>query len=822
MKYFLYILFFLGYIIKLSGQDENELKEIFFTAEDHFYFQEYKQAYPLYLKLIKFYSENANYKYKAGTSLLFLKEDLNKSKQFLIEASKNINEYYVEGYFKEASAPSDVFFYLGMVFHITNKLDSAIYYYKKFRKTLDVYDLENIDYVKHLIKVCENAKELIEKPVSFEKFTIPVTKSSEKNFSYLIISGDQSTIVYCYINDTITEIYFTKSSIDDDLHKITNLSNKEIKIFPTSLSYDGNELYLSATEKFDNDIYISKFEDNQWTDKEKLGKNINTKFDETHACISADNQILYFTSNRKKGYGGLDIYFSTKNEKGEWDKAINMGDAINSLYNEECPFINNEGNLLLFSSEGHYNMGGFDIFYSEKDNKGKWSEPTNIGYPINTTDDNLYYFPGFDKDEAYYSIEKQLVKIKILKEKIIHTINVNGYVTLQDENYENTQIKVTLNDSTLIAKLNITPKVTNGNFTFNLNPGRYELLAEANGYQPVTKIIDIPDNFQQDNYNLSIELIPETVASGKYLAIKNIFFNFDSYFLTMDSKIELERISGFLLRNPSSSVNVSGYTDSEGIDRYNLKLSERRANSVYEYLRNNGIDKERMTFKGYGEKNAIALNQNPDGTDNPIGRGFNRRVEMQIKNTDPNVNIEDNLFIPEYLRVREKEIFTILISENINLFDSSIIKKTGIDPNQIERYRTYKGTIYTIGNYENKGNAIPLLNKIIENGYTGAKIISIYEINNLFKEKSDKAFQIFEPVYTIQIIAIKKPVKNDYFKGLEDIQLSKGDDNYYRYTYGEYNKYSDAKHALTKVQNLGFPCAFINKIENIPNYYDSY
>ena len=198
---------------------------------------------------------------------------------------------------------------------------------------------------------------------------------------------------------------FYSVNIDNEWIEPVNINPQIISdgdLYPASISYNGNELYLVKRTNDITDIYVSYLVDCIWTKAEKLNNNINSSFNETHACISEDGRLLYFTSDRPKGIGGLDIYTSEKDKDNQWSKPKNLGETINTEFDEDTPFITNKGKRLFFSSKGHYNMGGFDIFYSEMD-YNNWLTPVNIGYPINNTGDNLFFMPVEGGEIAYIS-----------------------------------------------------------------------------------------------------------------------------------------------------------------------------------------------------------------------------------------------------------------------------------------------------------------------------------------------------------------------------------------------------------------------------------
>ncbi|MFC2112742.1 TolB family protein, partial [Bacteroidota bacterium] len=174
-------------------------------------------------------------------------------------------------------------------------------------------------------------------------------------------------------------------------------------MYPTSLSYDGKELYMVKRTEGNNDIYMSTLGTDFWSNARALGPTINTGTDETHASISADGNTLFFTSARRGGYGGLDIYRSERLASGEWGEAENLGSIINSDEDEDTPFPSDNGYRLYFSSRGHFNMGGYDVFFSNLGDDGLWKDPINIGFPINTTTDDLFFYPIGDGSQAYIS-----------------------------------------------------------------------------------------------------------------------------------------------------------------------------------------------------------------------------------------------------------------------------------------------------------------------------------------------------------------------------------------------------------------------------------
>lgn len=389
------------------AQEKSKPKEMFLEAESYFLYEEYNEALPLYIKLSLLYPSNDNINYRIGRCYLNIPYEKQKSVEYLLKASKNINPDYKEGSLKETRAPKDVFFYLGNAYRINNQLDKAISMYSYFKSIADSakYDFS---LVRDQITACENAKKLEKTPIdlSFTNLGDEInTRSSELN---PVVSGDESTLIFNTQLPFYLAVYCSKK-VDGKWSTPINILpdlGVDDDCYPTSLSFDGTELYMYRSNDFLGDIYVSYFKEGKWSKIKKLNNNINTKYWESHASISADGQKLYFTSNRKDSYGGLDIYVSTRKGPNDWGPAINLGPMINSPFNEETPFITADGRKLFFSSLGHKGMGGYDVFFSELTNSG-WSKAVNVGYPLNTTDDDLFFIPVGKGDVGYYSRYEQ-------------------------------------------------------------------------------------------------------------------------------------------------------------------------------------------------------------------------------------------------------------------------------------------------------------------------------------------------------------------------------------------------------------------------------
>jgi tetratricopeptide (TPR) repeat protein/predicted transcriptional regulator len=503
-----------------SQSKKIELRNKFFEAESSILFEDYKEALPVYQELLKVSPDNSNYKYRIGQCYINIPGEKAKAIGFLEDAVKNINPKYKEGKFKEAGAPYDALYYLANAYRITNQLDKALDTYELFRKNLnpEVYDTAVVSFQ---IQTCRNAKELMSMPLFLkEKNLGDMINDGGSDFNP-VVSDDENMIIYSKslaFYDAI--LYSTK--VDGKWSGPINM-NEILKVdrdlFPTSLSKNGKDLYLYSSADYDGIIYVSHFENNTWSLLVKLNENINTKYWESHATISHDDKKLYFTSNRKGTIGGLDIYISERDSTGDWGPAVNLGPVINTPYNEESPFLSDDDKTLFFSSRGHFNMGGYDIFYSTLMENGQWSVPLNVGYPMNTTDDDVFFKPLNKGYEGYMAREvpgglgkQDIYRIEIYSKDHPRKFFVRGMVKVAD-------LISNASDSVKISAMNITdPNQTvvvysnpkTGEYEFQLPQGKYQVTYEGAGGGEIVKDLDLPISMPADSFVLPGTILPKT------------------------------------------------------------------------------------------------------------------------------------------------------------------------------------------------------------------------------------------------------------------------------------------------------------------------
>jgi len=400
-----------------------------------------------------------------------------------------------------------------------------------------------------------------------------------------------------------------------------------------SLDASGKKMYFTRWHKTDNkivtEICYSKLENGKWGQPQELNHNVNIDgFNARQPSVTLDGRRLFFASNKPGGQGGDDIWVSDLNADGQAMNAVNLGPAINSAYDEQAPFYNTAGKKLVFSSNGLVGMGGFDFFESAGDT-GSWTRPVNMGYPINSSKDDLYYTADPDNEDLFYfsSNRSSDCCLSLFAGQIKSRYIVGNVIDCRTQQGLN-GVRVTLKDSVtkkIISQFDVDPK---GRYIFKLkSPCRVELSKE--GY--FTKSIYLQSNvIKQADTLFNQEFCLDPYKINVPILIKNIYFDYNKAELRMASIIELNKLVVIMNDNPTIKVEVGSHTDSIGKDDDNLRLSQARAQSCVSYLVTQGISPVRITVKGYGETMPAAPNSLPNGKDNPAGRQLNRRTTFTV------------------------------------------------------------------------------------------------------------------------------------------------------------------------------------------------
>ena len=500
------------------AQIKSQMRDFFIVAESHYLYGEYEKANEIYIVLNQMMPENANIQYKIGNCYLHIPHEKTKAIPFLQSAITNAEYGAKITRFNEKRAPLDAYFSLGNAFRINNNLDKAILTYAKFKDLLSGEGrMVNSDFVDQEIMACKNAKKLMETPLDFTKKTLGEKINIVAINHRPAVSGDGNTMVYTCDMGEENSIYMSQkvSSKWGPPTEITSQLSNQRDISSSSLNYDGTQLFIYKADDFVGNIYVSNYSDGTWSKIMKLNNNINTKYYESHASVSKDGNTLFFTSNRNEGEGGSDIYLSELQSDGTWGPANNLGASINTPFNEGTPFLTNNDSILFFSSEGHYTIGGYDIFKAKKKNN-IWQKPENIGYPINTTDDDLFFQPLGDGTTAYYSMltgykEKEIFKINLFTKKIELVFEIRGIISVPDPAFLfNEDFPISLIDTVSNDTIDVSyPNKSTGLYNFITGTGDYELIYEGIGYFKQTKELSLDEDSPESVINIDVRLEPD-------------------------------------------------------------------------------------------------------------------------------------------------------------------------------------------------------------------------------------------------------------------------------------------------------------------------
>ncbi len=390
----------------LSAQKSAYYRRIFVDAEYYLLYEEYRDALPLYQEIYKAYPTNNNIAYRIGLCYLNIPNEKQKSLPYFEKAITSITDNYREGYFTENNAPKEVYLYYGRALRILGQFDKAQKAFESYQNRLKPNELSELRIVRKELESLSYAREMIAKP---KKHAItPVGRNISTRFPEVNPVSDSSgnTLVYTSVQRFYNAILISNRG-NEFWNNPLNLNPQlyaDGQIRTVGITSNGNILLLSRNDNDIYNLYYSTYnkETNSWTPISKFPKEINTSRSwQTFGSLSKNGDTLYFSSNREGGFGGFDIWMSVKTSSG-WSAPINLGKNVNSQFDEIAPFLTENGKRLFFSSNGHRTIGGFDIFYSDYENKA-WGIPQNIGYPLNTTDDDTFFFPIKNGAEGYYS-----------------------------------------------------------------------------------------------------------------------------------------------------------------------------------------------------------------------------------------------------------------------------------------------------------------------------------------------------------------------------------------------------------------------------------
>lgn len=543
----------------------------------------------------------------------------------------------------EDSRYSMAYFVLAEISIKEGKYDEAIELLNQHQKIAPKGNL--LDEGARMIQNAQFAKQAINNPVEFN----PQPLSSKVNIFQLqyfpVLTADEKTLFFTARNGnarTDDEDIFisTKDAFGEWMtpESISRNINTRFNEGTCSISADGRMMIFTACEGRQGygscDLYVTYKIGEEWSVPNNLGPNINSPQWDSQPSLSADGNTLYFVSNRPGGIGSRDIYVSYRNEAGDWTMAQNLGEPINTSSDEVSPFIHANGLTFFFASNGHPGFGGFDLFSTEIKADNTWGAIKNLGYPINTSEDQVSLFIAASGTTAYYANERkqgnQYIDSKIYSFELPPQLQVTRGV-----NYVKGRVVDAITQKPIVATVELYDLETDelssrvksdsltGEYLITLTKGsEYALYVNKNGYLFDSRYF----SFQEDdsvNPELA-DILLNKINRGESVNLNNIFFDFDKFVLREKSKTELKKIISFLNAYPDIKIEIEGHTDNVGSAQYNLELSRNRALSVYEYLMENNVADNRVYYKGYGMEKPIATNETEEG------RQMNRRIAFKI------------------------------------------------------------------------------------------------------------------------------------------------------------------------------------------------
>lgn len=489
--------------------------------------------------------------------------------------------------------------------------------------------------------LCDVRKELKSHPVAFNPVNLGPNINSEGSEYINSVSLDEELMFFTRREKELAgheSFYFAR--------KKEGPWNPAIEMSPPvnspgnqgamCLSPDGMSIYMTCCSRRDSygscDLYVSHRRGSQWSEPENLGDILNSTAWDSQPCLSADGRTLYFVSTRRGGFGGSDIWKSVLQDDGSWSQPQNLGEPINSTGEEMAPFIHQDGRTLYFSSNGLPGMGGADLFISRLDPSGKWSVPTNIGYPVNTKNDEINLVINTGGDAAFISSAKDggfgnidIYRFELPQEvRPAHVSYVKGLVFDKTDHHPLSADFELIDLKTGKVVVSSVSDAADGSFILSLPVDQdYALNVSCKGYLFYSRNFSMKAE-EVVKSPLTLEVPMQPVAVGEKVVLRNIFFATDKYELQPESMAELDKLLEFLKRNPSMVIEIGGHTDNVGSDAHNLELSQNRANSVFKYLLEKGIPAQRLSAKGYGK--SVPMESN----DTPEGRASNRRTEFKV------------------------------------------------------------------------------------------------------------------------------------------------------------------------------------------------
>jgi outer membrane protein OmpA-like peptidoglycan-associated protein len=538
-----------------------------------------------------------------------------------------------------------VFFNLATSEMLSGDYSNALIHFQVYIEQSGVSERNKITAAKN-IKNCEFALEAMKNPVSFTPISVGPGINTPDDEYWPSITADGQTMMFTrqaaadnpFFNRSHEDFYISRKTNDvwGEAFNAGAPLNTPMNEGAQSLSADGRYMYFTACDRPGGvgscDIYFSANVDGRWTIPYNIGPPVNTPQWESQPSISPDGNMLFFSSSRPGGFGGKDIWYSVLDDNHKWKQPVNLGENVNTEGDETSPFIHFDGQTLYFSSDGHVGMGGFDIYMTKMNKDTTWTKPVNLGYPINTYNDETglvvesngrrAYFSSVrdqsnGKDIFYFDLDESIRPnpVSYLRGRVFDR-ETGGMIRAEYELINLTERRVVMSNFT----------DTNGDFLVCLPSGfNYGINVNKEGY------LFYSENFLLEGVHSVVEpyvknILLTRIKAGETMRLTNVFFDTDSWQIKEESFDELNNLVRLLSENTNIVMEIGGHTDLTGSAEHNITLSERRALSVVEYLISKGISANKLRHKGYGNTQPVGDNNTDEG------RQLNRRTEAKVIN----------------------------------------------------------------------------------------------------------------------------------------------------------------------------------------------
>ncbi len=541
-----------------------------------------------------------------------------------------------------------------LLYHITATEFMKCGRYDKAARHFETFLKKGLQYTDVLTEAqkglanCKFALDAMKNPVNYQLQNMGPNINSEWDESLAALTADDETIIFTVRRPKDAHTVCAFCMNEEDLYSAEQRDHawtvRKVLASPVTTGYnegaqsispDGNYLlYTMCNADYgigSCDLYWAKRIGDRWSRPRNFGTPVNSGAWESQPSMAADGVTIYFASSRPGGFGGMDIWKTTMTSEGAFTAPENLGATINTPEDDAAPFIHSDGHTLYFASNGRVGMGGYDLYYSTLQPDGSWSEPQNLGYPINTWNDEINIFINAKGTTAYIASDKE----GGLGGLDLYSFELDDNLRPSPVTYIKGRVRDAETGAPLQAELQMidletnrlltgtTSDVETGEYLACIHTGKNVLLNVSHpGYPFYSENFQLEQSYNQLQPYLK-DITLQRAEVGTVVILKNIFFDFDKSELKAESYVELDKLVEYLNHN-KVRIEIGGHTDNTGSREYNEKLSQDRAKSVYDYLVAHGIAADRLQYRGYGMQKPI------DTNDTEEGRANNRRTEFTI------------------------------------------------------------------------------------------------------------------------------------------------------------------------------------------------